>query len=137
MANLTITAANVVPGANAKLDNRYKAGTTITAGQAVYIMSDGRLGLADCNATDPLESHAVGIAVSDAEADQPIWIQRAGLLSFGAILAAGTVYVLSSTAGAIAPAADGTTGWRTTVLGASVTTSILSVSLLVSGTART
>ena len=49
MSDLAITAANVVKGANARIDRNGFAGETITAGQAVVKNSSGYWVKADSN----------------------------------------------------------------------------------------
>lgn len=135
MADLTITAANVVKGSSSSVKNGV-AGATITAGQAVYedATDSNKLKLADANASSATAA-CKGIALHAALSGQPIAYIDGGDLGVGTILTAGTIYVLSATAGGIAPAADLTTGWRTTILGVATTTSNLKVNLNRSDTA--
>jgi hypothetical protein len=107
MADLTITAANVLAGANAK-KRRGIAGATITAGQALYEDSSASytLKLAD-NDASAATSKCVGISLHGALAGQPIeYVYEDDDFTPGATLTAGLVYVLSGTAGAIAVSAD-------------------------------
>lgn len=132
MADLSITAADMIPASGASLGNG-TAGATITQGQAVYLdASTGTIKLADANLSAAAAA-AVGISVSSAVAGQPVVYQRGGDLGFGAILTAGKIYVLSATAGGIAPAADLASGWKTTILGVATTTSNLAMHLHPSG----
>jgi hypothetical protein len=112
MADISVTAANVVASANAKT-RRGIAGATITAGQVLY--EDGsdsnKLKLADCDATGGA-TNPVGIALHGAAAGQPLeFVYEDDDFTPGATLslsaAADTgVYVLSGTAGGIAPMDD-------------------------------
>jgi hypothetical protein len=115
MADLTITAANVVPESNAVL-MQGTAGATITAGQALYIdATTNTLKLAQADGT-AAEAAAVGIAVNGASSGQPVIYQTGGDLALGTGTNA-VVYVVSATAGGIAPNADiTTTGHRKTIL---------------------
>jgi predicted transcriptional regulator len=134
MADLSITAANVVAGNGASIVNG-TAGATITAGQVVYKdVADGRYKLADANAS-AATAEAVGIALHAASNGQPLAILSQGTLTPGATVVVGTVYVASATPGGIAPAADLTTGWRTTVLGVGITAATIAVDIQVSGVA--
>lgn len=128
MADLSITAANVV----AVADKTYgiltgKAGATITAGQMVYLDSSaGTWKLADANAADSTASGSagnIGVALNGAASGQPITVQVGGNLNPGASLTAGVTYVLSATAGGIAPIADVTTGWRVFIVGTATSSS--------------
>lgn len=125
MADLTITPANVVKGSTANVVNGV-AGTTITAGQTVYedTGDSNKLKLADANNTSATAA-CKGIALHAALAGQPCAYINGGDLGLGAILTVGIIYVLSATAGGIAPAADLASGWRTTILGVATTTSNL------------
>lgn len=135
MADLTITAANVAQSTNADTATG-TAGASITAGQTLYIdTADGRLKLADANGTS-LTATVAGVALHAAASGQPITYQRAGSINLGATLVAGTIYVNSATAGGIAPAADLTTGWRTSIIGVATSTSILAMRLYNSDTAN-
>ncbi len=69
-------------------------------------------------------SAAVGVSLHAALAGQPISYGTSGPLNFGAILLAGKWYVASATAGGIAPVADLTTGWYSTMLMYGYSTSI-------------
>lgn len=110
MADITVTAASVVKGANA-LTKHGTAGATITAGQTLYLDSTtGTLKLADANAS-AATADVVGIALNGASSGQPVeYVYEDDDFTPGATVAAGTIYVLSGTAGGIAPAADLVTG---------------------------
>lgn len=135
MADLTITAANVVPGNGARITNG-TAGATITAGQVVYLdPADNRFKLADCDNASATVRAAFGIAVNGASTGQPVAVQTAGELAFGAILAAGVSYYLSPNAGGIAPIADIASGDHTVLVGMAGSTSVLVVGIKASGAA--
>ena len=133
MADVTITAASVAPGANAVYRDGI-AGATITAGQVCYVdATDGRVKLADANASAATAT-AVGIAVNGASSGQPVrLVVEDDDFTVGGTVAKG-VYVLSGTAGGIAPVADLTTGWYPVVVGVAISTSKM-VMKLVRGTA--
>jgi hypothetical protein len=111
MADITITAANVVPASGATIPVG-TAGETITAGKALYLKaSDSRLWLAQCDGT-AAEAAVVGIALSGASAGQPLPYVTAGTMNIGGTTSKADVYCLSATAGGIAPQADLTSGHR-------------------------
>ena len=119
MVDLVITAANVIPGTEAEgAQFEYgTAGATITPGQAVYLeASTNTYKLADNNDTSEALSVVRGISLHAATANQPLKIQTRGPITIGATVASGSVYVLSATAGAIAPVADLATGNRCTLI---------------------
>ncbi len=106
MADLTITAANVLAATGAPTDKSKVAGEALTAGQPTYLKtSDGKLyeslssGLAE-----PAQFY--GIALNNAAINQPVAVQTGGLITIGATPVIATEYVVSANAGKIAPHAD-------------------------------
>lgn len=136
MADLTITAANVVKGNGAKiLSGTY--GATVTAGQAVYAdpADNGRFKPADSDSATAAVRTPVGIALNSGSTGQPADIQTEGRISIGGTVVVGTIYVLSATAGGIAPAADLVTGDYVSVLGIGVSASQIDLNIHRSGVA--
>jgi len=133
MSDLSITAADVVPAAGANGFGQGTAGATITAGQWLYKDStdSNQLKLADTDASQAAAT-CVGVALHAALDNQPIRYQTEGNLDCGGTTVVGTIYVLSGTAGGIAPAADLASSDWTTVLGIGTTSTNLLMSLKVS-----
>jgi hypothetical protein len=131
MADLSITAANVLKGANAVVYYG-TAGAAITAGQVVYKdAATGTYKLADSNvagATTP-----AGIALHAAATGQPLAVQTAGDITLGAVLTAGAAYYLSETAGGIEPAADLGSGETIALLGLAKSISVLALKITMPG----
>jgi len=127
MADLVITASAITPGTATGFSFNKSTGLSgegITAGQSVYLKSsDSKIYLADANASVDTAA-AVGISLHAALAGQPISYGTSGPLNFGVILLAGKWYVVSATPGGIAPVADLTTGWYSTMLMYGYSTSI-------------
>lgn len=126
MADLAITASQVLPGADSAgaVFEQGIAAVAVTAGQVVYqdtSLAGIQYKLADNNSTAP-EAVAKGIALHAASAGQPLRIQTRGLFTIGAGAAPAVAkpYFLSGTPGAIAPVADLVTGMRATLLGIGV-----------------
>lgn len=135
MADLSLTAANIVPGAGAKIAHG-TAGATITAGQAVYLdSSDNRYKLADCDSATAAVRVPAGIAVNSAATGQPVAVQYGGELAMGSVLTAAATYYLSATAGGIAPLADLGTGDYTVILGTAKSATVLTIDIHASGAA--
>ena len=135
MADLTITAANVVKGANATTRDGI-AGATITAGQVVYRDSaDGKYKLADSNSATAAVRSSDGIALNGASDNQPIEVLTEGDITIGATLTAGVAYYLSDTPGGIAPVADVGSGEYSTIIGIAESASVLNVQIHESGAA--
>jgi hypothetical protein len=116
MADLTVTAASVLFTSGTK--NTGVAGATITAGQSLYLDSaDSKLKLAQADGT-AAEVAAVGIALHAAGANQPLTYAGSGsVINIGATTVKTTTYVVSATAGGVAPQADLTSGHRICRLG--------------------
>ncbi|MBB3972766.1 DUF2190 family protein [Hansschlegelia beijingensis] len=129
MADLSITAANVIPGADAALETAM-AGEAITAGRSVYLSSaTKKFLLADTNSGTAEARRARGIAVNSAAAGQPLTIQRGGEIALGAVLTAGVAYYGSDTPGGICPVADIGAGEYVCLLGVAKSSSVLSIGI--------
>lgn len=131
MADLTITAANVNKGTGARV-REIPAGATITPGQAVYENSaDGFAGaLADADVS--ASARCAGIALTGGYDNGTMLIQYDGTID-GMGATEGVVYVVSATAGGVAPVADLTTGDYVTVLGVGNSNGGIDMTLFVSG----
>ena len=131
MADLTITAANVLQTDGNFTDGT--AGATITAGQTVYLdATTNRWKLAQADGTSA-EASLRGVALHGASNGQPLRVLTSGRYNPGATVAVGTVYVVSATAGGIAPIADLVATNYVSILGVGTTTSEITVSLCNSG----
>lgn len=135
MADLTITAANVLALAGSTT-TRGTAGATITAGQAVYIdTADGLYKLADNNSATQAARIPTGIALNGASNGQPLGVLTLGPITIGATMTAGVAYYLSDTPGGICPVADLGSGEFPTVMGIATSTTALKVDINSSGVA--
>lgn len=129
MADIAITAANCVPGANA-VKELGVAGEAITAGQAVYKdASTAKWLKADNDSATVAAQHAGGIALTGSSLNQPIVVQTSGDLTLGGTIVAGSPYYLSATAGGVAPLADIVTGKTVCMLGHAKSTTVLNVAI--------
>lgn len=103
------------------------AGVTITAGQSLYkdLSNAGKLALADAD----VEASSIfeGIALHAALAEQPIEYATAGLIEIGATVAVGQFYVVSTTAGGIAPYSDLASGDYPSAIGFGMTTARIDI----------
>jgi hypothetical protein len=131
MADISVTAASVVPTSTTKRQTK-NAAAAITAGQVVYVNSSDLVALAD-NDASVTTAAAVGIALNSCAAGQPCSYATSGDVTFNAVLTAGAVYVLSSTAGGIAPVADLASDDYVTILGVASTTTNLTININASG----
>tara|TARA_R100000808_G_scaffold19496_1_gene42298 strand:+ start:14236 stop:14646 length:411 start_codon:yes stop_codon:yes gene_type:complete len=131
MADLTITASDVVPPATGV--NAGTAGEAILAGQSVYLDStdSNKVKLADADNTAATAA-AVGIAVNSApKAGQPVSYVTLGDLTVTSATV-GEIYVVSGTAGGVAPEADLATNDYVTILGIGKTATSIAVKVHVS-----
>jgi len=135
MADLTITAANVVAGSNAVIESG-TAGETITAGKPVYKSAATKKWiLADSNSATAEVRQSTGIALNSAALNQPVSVHKFGDLTMGATLTAGTAYFLSDTPGGICPLADVGSGEYVCQLGLAKSTTVLAVDIQYPGVA--
>ncbi len=134
MADLVITAANVVPQPGYTAENGF-AGAALSAGEAVYKNNAALYLPASANQAAPPNNAFYGVALSNAAIGQPVQVLKAGLLNCGnGALTVGGIYVLSGNNGAIAPSADLATGWFTGFVGIAVSSSQLQVAPYASNT---
>lgn len=133
MSDLSQTPASVIEGATAQRRNG-TAGASITAGQPLYADAADGDKLKPCDAdASAAAANCVGIALHAAADEQPIAYTKAGLINLGATLTVGEIYVLSGTAGGIAPKADLAAGDFVTILGVAISASQLNLAINVSG----
>lgn len=125
--DLSITAANLAPSSAAVMRDGV-AGVAITAGQLVYKdTADNKLKLADANGASALIRTPIGIASNSAGIGQNVrYILSDPALTIGGTVSNGAVYVLSATAGGVAPVADLTTGWYPCVVAVGISSTVVS-----------
>lgn len=105
MADITVTAAKVKHISSVPFDKRsYIAAEALTAGQALYMLAAGTVGIADANAAGKQQFR--GIALESVGAGDAVSVLHSGEVE-GFTLAgnANTFAYLSDTAGALADAA--------------------------------
>ena len=133
MADLTITAANVIAATGARTIAG-TAGATITAGQVVHISpTTRRFLLSDADAAGVGAVTAFYIALNGASNGQPLVALRIGNITIGATMVAGTEYYVSPNPGGICPRADLTAGDNVILLGIASSTTVLKVDPIIPG----
>jgi len=132
MADLTITAANVVKADGAETATE-TAGEAITAGQTLYRHTDSKL----YKAKDDTAAHAaaIGVALNSASANQPVTYVKSGDYNPGAAVAVGTFYGVTDTAGGLGVISDRSSSDFVTVVGYATTTSNIKVAITQTGVA--
>lgn len=128
MADVSITPAVVTTNGTISTE-RVTSGAAITQGQAVYIDSNDRAQLADADAV--ASSVAKGIALNDVDAaGQPLTVLTGGTLDITLTnFTVGETYVVSTTAGGIAPYSDLGSGDFVCILGVASTTARLPLNI--------
>jgi len=131
MADISVTAANVVPASGYQFTDGV-AGETLTQGQVVYLKAaDSRFWKAINSAAATAD--AVGFVLNGAAAGQPVRVQTGGNINPGGTTAVGVTYCVSGTAGGIALDSDVVSADYKTILGVGTTTSNIAVDINVSG----
>lgn len=134
MADVSVTAASVVPSTDTQVADGV-AGATITAGQTVYLDSaTSTYKLADANASSTTAA-TVGIAMNGASAGQYLKVATTGTITPGFTVTTGEIYVQSATAGGIAPKADLASGHYPVIIGIGTSASLLKLSMFRGGVA--
>jgi len=127
MADLSITAANVTATSSQPRSSGI-AGATITAGQTLYIDATDANKLKPADANNGVEKAVVvGIALNGAASGQPVVYQTGGVITIGATVGVGDIYVQSRTPGGICPAADLLTNDFVTIVGVGMSAATLSL----------
>ena len=126
MADLVLTAANIVAGANADIEHG-KLGATIIAGQLIYKdPTTSKFLLSDSNSGTAAAKAVYGMALNGGGDNQPVAVLKSGDVTMGAVLTAGAAYYLSETPGGIQPVADLASGETVVQIGLAKSTSVLS-----------
>lgn len=135
MADITITAANVVPDAGFTFRDCI-SGATLTAGMAVYLDpadSNKAKGAITTNATT---ANVLGIALHAALAGQPVRVMTGGTITIGGTTAVGIPYLTSDNAGGLAVLADNGAGDYVTFIGIGTSTTKIRLGITPSGAAH-
>jgi hypothetical protein len=133
MADYAPTAANVLKSANGKTKDS-TAAVAIAAGDLLYKLVDGTVGLHDANGVAPANV-AEGIALNSAPGvGQPVrYCYDDPLFAPGFSLTEGATVIGSGTAGKMAPDADKVTGWTLNEIGHGVGSNKLALKITNSG----
>ena len=106
MANITITAANVIAPSGSSYVTGKLTGESISAGDWVYLKaSDGKVWKAYNFTVEQAE--VIGMAANTAATGQPVTvISKSSACAIGSVVTAGNLYFLSATAGKMYEVAD-------------------------------
>lgn len=140
MADLTIGTVTVQSALTRSDLDVKQVGEAVAIGDVVYLNTvDSKYHEAD--ASTEAEAKASHLVLSAAATDEYAVLMKLDSsvplqIDVGATLTVGTTYVVSATAGAIAPESDLSSGEYVTHLGVASTTSLLDIKLNVTGTAK-
>jgi hypothetical protein len=101
-------------------------GEAVTAGDALYFATDGKLYIADN--TDPTKVILAGLSLSTASSSETIIAQKAGLIDFYSGLTVGTAYYLGATGNLIEESTI-SGGAETVFIGVAVSTSAIDANI--------
>jgi len=133
MADISITAANVIEGSDA-VTTTGTLGATVTAGQVGYYDdTTSTWKLADNNSATAAVRTPGGIFLNGGGSGQPVKVLTKGAVTIGGTLTPGGAYYLSATAGGICPVADLSSGMYPSVLGIATSATVLKVNITSSG----
>lgn len=138
MADIAVTAANVLASANAAPIKNFNYGATITAGQVVYLDSNNKWQLTDSDASSAGNNFnsVVGLTLVGGANNQPgVVATRDVYFTPGGTLTNGIAYYVSRNAGAFCPVADVGSGNYGTFVGIARSTTILNLNPTPSGIA--
>lgn len=127
MADLVITAANVIAGSNAQKSGGI-AGEAVVAGKlGYYDTTVKKYFLADNNSATAAARKPTCMFLNSAAANQPVSVMNEGDVAMGSIFTPGTAYFLSDTPGGICPVADLASGEYVSLVGLSKSATTLAV----------
>lgn len=133
MADITVTAADVGLADTGVVTQTVQVAVAVTQGQVGYLdTTESKYRLADADLSSAAAS-AAGIFLTPAAIDGYAVIATIGPVDVGATLTVGETYVVSGTAGGIAPIADLATGDYVTILGIATAAGKLQLDISASG----
>ena len=118
-----------------------QVGQATSIGDVLYLdSSDSKYKLADADASGTAEATHLALSAASADADYVVVLKLDSSVDLqvdlGATLTVGTTYVVSATAGKIAPESDLLSGDYVTHLGVASTADLLDLKLNVTGVAK-
>lgn len=133
MSDITVTDASVLASSSAVIQ-RAIAGAAIERGQPIYLDASDNYEAKPADADAAASAAAVGIALNQADAGQPVeYVTEDPGFTPGGTTVPGTIYVVSTGAGGIAPWADLGSGDFVTVLGVGLASNKLHLKIIPSG----
>ena len=121
MADLAVTATSVLPGTGTVVTGTL--GGTVTAGQLVRLNTSNQYVAAQ--STSAANSQMAGVALTGGAINQPVSVQTTGTYTAGGTVLVGKVYIVSATAGGIAPVDDVAGGEFIRVFGVGTSATII------------
>jgi len=121
MADLAVTATSVLPGTGTIVSGTL--GGTATAGQLVRLNTSNQYVTAQ--STSAANSQMAGVALNGGAINQPVQVQTTGTYTAGGTVLVGKVYIVSATAGGIAPVDDVAGGEFIRVFGVGISATVI------------
>jgi hypothetical protein len=136
MADITITASNVLAASAASTGSIVSGTSTLTAGMAVYRDTSDSNQYKACDANASGTASCDGLMLNSADDGQPSKVITDGTLTVGAGVTVGEVYCVSPNPGRICPHSDLASGEYVTVIGVGLTATTIKVDIINSGVAK-
>lgn len=134
MADLTIVASTVAIGGATTQTQYIQFGETVTQGQPIYLSTDNKWYKADANVSALVAGSAgLGVALTPGTASSYGYAVVGGPIIIGATVALATTYIVSATAGGVAPIADLASSSYNSIIGTAISTTVIQVAPNVSG----
>ena len=134
MADLTITRQDVALSTSAVSFIRVQVAEAVTQGQPLYRAATNSK-YYKAAATSATSAAATVVAMTPASAEGYCLAVKSGDVIIGATTTQGTTYVVSATAGGIAPHADLGSGNYVTTLGIAISATVIRLNIQASGIA--
>ena len=125
---------DVKPATTNTVSRHVVYGSTVVPGNLLYLdTTDNKYKLADADVSETTAGASAIAVTPGSDTDNGIVITSGSVILVGATLTIGGAYVVSATAGAIAPEADLTTNDYVTRIGTAATTTRLDLTFTATG----
>lgn len=136
MADLAITASNVIPGAGAVFEHGIANAAASAGDLAYYDPVAQQYGPHDANAAGVIHALRGMFVTSPLAAGSRCSVQVGGRVAVGAVLTTGMPFIGSANPGKVAPVADLASGWFCNLIGIAFDASNLDISVVNANVAK-